>query len=257
MKIGIYDLNECSSLDYMERLQIYKGVGFSGVGLYLDENYMVNNESYLDIIDYARSIGLCVEQVHIDYKISNLICENPDLYFEYVEGKLKECISLGIPYLVLHASKGDNAPSIDNEGLNRLRDLMKKYEDNAVYLCFENVRDNRNLEVIMEANINNVGMCYDLGHAYCYDNEYYLYEKYKEKILCTHLHNNYKKDTHNNLLDGEIDCKNIIKKLNKNKNINNCLEIFPPREEKLDLEQFIMFVANVYKEYKKCLRRLW
>ena len=69
MKLGIYDLNESSLLDYKERINIYKEVGFTSVGVYLDDNYMANDENYLDIIEYARSIGLDINQVHIDYKI--------------------------------------------------------------------------------------------------------------------------------------------------------------------------------------------
>ena len=97
MKVGIYDLNECSSLDYKVRLEIYKGCGFSSVGLYLDDNYMHNGESYKEIIEYAREIGLSVNQVHVDYKISNLISEDIETYLVYVEEKLKECIELNIP----------------------------------------------------------------------------------------------------------------------------------------------------------------
>lgn len=253
MKIGIYDLNECSNLDYKKRLLIYKKCGFTSVGLYLDNNYMSNGENYLDIISYAKDIGLDVNQVHIDYKISNLICEDSDSYFKYVEEKFNECISLDISYMVLHASKGDDAPSLNYKGLKKLESLMRKYKDKKTFLCFENVRDNKNLALIMKENINNVGMCYDLGHAYCYDNEYDLLDKYKNKILCTHLHNNYKKDTHNTLFDGEIDCKCIIKKLNELSKVDNCLEIFPPRNISLDEKDFHEFVSKLYNEYKKCL----
>ena len=254
MKVGIYDLNECSSLDYKVRLEIYKGCGFSSVGLYLDDNYMHNGESYKEIIEYAREIGLSVNQVHVDYKISNLISEDIETYLVYVEEKLKECIELNIPFMVLHASKGNEAPLIDAVSIIKLKELMSAYKDCGTCLCFENVRDNRNLDAILESDINNVGMCYDLGHAYCYDNEFYLLEKYSNKILCTHLHNNYKEDTHNTLFDGEIQCKKIIKRLNKNKRIDNCLEVFPKRGEKLDRDQFIAFVYDNYRDYKKCLR---
>lgn len=253
MKIGIYDLNECSTLDYKKRLEIYKSCGFTSVGLYIDDDYMTNGESYLNIINYARRIGLEVNQVHLDYKISNLICLDNDVYFKYVENKLKECIELNIPYMVLHASKGEEAPLLTEDGLSKLVNLMTKYKDKGSFLCFENVRDNRNLDTIISKNIINVGMCYDLGHAYCYDNVYGLLEKYTNKILCTHLHNNYKKDTHNTLFDGEIDCRKIIRKINEIDNIDNCLEIFPFRGNKLDEKSFIEFVNKLYDDYVKCL----
>lgn len=254
MKIGIYDLNECSSLNYERRLQIYKQYGFTSVGLYLDDNYMSNNESYVDIIKCARENGLEVNQVHVDYKISNFICDDSEVYFEYVEGKLNECINLCIPYMVLHASKGDNAPVLGDEELKKLKDLMCKYKDTKVYLCFENVRDNRNLEIILSSNINNVAMCYDLGHAYCYDNEFELLNRYKDVMLCTHLHNNNGKDTHNRLLGGQIDCKKIIPLINETKNIDNCLEVFPSRDVKLSEDEFKEFVKSCYSDYILCAK---
>lgn len=254
MKIGIYDLNECSTLDYKKRIEIYKSCGFTSVGVYIDENYMSNGESYIDIINYAKNVGLEVNQVHVDYKISNLICDDSsNTYFEYVEKKIKECVELKIPYIVLHASKGDDAPILKEEGIEKLKDLMKKYEKSGVCLCFENVRDNRNLAAIMSINIEGIGMCYDLGHAYCYDDVYSLFEKYKNKIKCTHLHNNYRSDTHNLLSDGEIDCKNVISLINGNEKIDNCLEIFPKRGKVLSEEEFILFVKNCYKEYLKLI----
>lgn len=250
MNIGIYDLNECSLLNYKERLKIYKDSGFTSVGLYLDDNYMVNKENYVDIIEYARKIDLKINQVHIDYKISNMICDNPDVYFAYVENKIEECIKLDIPFLVLHASKGENAPLLNPSTLNRLKCMMDKYSDKNIYLCFENVRDNRNLKMILDYNIKNIGMCYDLGHAYCYDDVRKLLETFKEKILCTHLHNNYKKDTHNTLFDGDIDCYSIINRFEER--IDNCLEIFPDRGVVLDKINFELFVKKCYIDYKKC-----
>lgn len=252
MDIGLYDINESSDLDYKTRINIYKSMGFTSVGVYLDNNYMSNNENYVDIIKYAKQIGLKVNQVHVDYKISNMICDDSsNKYFDYIEEKIKECEVLEIPYMVLHASKGEDAPTLTEVGINKLKKLMANYKE--VFLCFENVRDNKNLNKILNSNINNVGMCYDLGHAYCYDDPESLLEKYKDNIICTHLHNNHKKDTHNTLFDGDIDCRKIIKVLCANKNIDNCLEVFPPRGEKLDYQEFIGFVKKCYKEYQSCI----
>lgn len=254
MKIGIYDLNECSLLDYKDRLDIYKKIGFSSVGLYLDEKYMSNGENYLDIIRYARKIGLEVNQVHLDYKISNLICEDSNLYFEYIERKILEGIELEIPCLVLHASKGENAPRVGKECIQKLDNIMKKYEQFDIFLCFENVRDNNNLKEILNGDISNVGMCFDIGHAYCYDDIDSLFEECWDKILCSHIHNNYKSDTHNMLFDGGIDCKKIIKLLKELPNVDNCLEVFPKRGEILDRIRFEKFVSNCYKDYCNCLK---
>lgn len=250
MKLGIYDINDSSNLNYKDRLDIYKECGFTSIGVYLDDNYMTNNEKYIDIINYAREIGLQVNQIHVDYKISNLICdETTNEYFEYINNKIKECLILNIPYLVLHASKGENAPLLNNKSINKLKRIMKNYINKNVYLCFENVRDNRNLDIILNSNISNVKMCYDLGHAHAYSNEIELLNKYKDKIICTHLHNNYGSDSHNLLDDGDIDYKSII--LSLGNDIDNCLEVFPPKNKLLDKVEFVEFVRKAIEDYKK------
>ena len=125
---GIYDLNECSDLNYKQRLDIYKNVGFQEVALYIDERYNNASENYVDIIDYAKKIGLKVNQVHIDYKISNLICdESTNEYFDYVSSKLVEAIKLGVKYVVAHASMGDNPPEINDVQIRKFENMMRGF----------------------------------------------------------------------------------------------------------------------------------
>lgn len=249
MDIGIYDIDKASALDYKERLKIYKDVGFVELGIYFDEKYINKEENYLAILNYARSIGLRVNQVHLDYGISNLICsKETDEYFDYLEKKINEAISNNISIIVLHASKGDTPPIIDNDNLMKLDNLLAKYEDKNIFVCFENVRNNNNLDLVLSLNRKNIGMCYDLGHAHCYDDEYTLLEKYKNKIICSHLHNNAGKDSHNLLSEGEINYVEIIKKLRKTPVKSACLEVFPPRGSFLTKEQFIEFIIKCYKD---------
>ena len=59
----------------------------------------------------------------------------------------------------------------------------------------------------------NVKMCFDLGHAHCYGDEKELFKNLEKHIVCTHLHNNFGKDTHNILNDGEIDYSYFLKLL--------------------------------------------
>lgn len=246
--IGIYDLDKCSNLDYKTRLDIYKQVGFNEIALYIDENYINQNEKYEDIINYAYSINLKINQAHVDYKISNLICDKTtNKYFDYIESKLYECKKFGINYLVAHSSMGNNPPELDEEDLKKLSCLLEKFKENKIYLCFENVRVNKNLDKALSLNHPNLKVCFDLGHAHCYADEYELFEKYKDKIICSHLHNNFKSDTHNILSQGEIDYKYFVEKLSLIKNASNCLECFPPYGEQLNKQQFIEFIKECYK----------
>ena len=241
VKVGIYDLTGCSSLGYKGRIAVYKSLGIKELALYLDNSYMEPGENYLEIIKYAREQGVKINQVHVDYKISNMICDKKtNDYFNYIDQKANECDSLKIPYLVLHASKGDNPPIIDEEQLNKLKNVTKKYLN--VNFCFENVRNNTNLEKILSLNEPNIKMCYDIGHAHAYGDELQIFNKFKTKIVCSHLHNNNGKDDHKILKDGEINYKPIIHKLVNIKNVSNCLESFPKDEKLLTQKEFEDYV---------------
>ena len=247
--IGIYDLDGCTDLDFKERLKIYKDCGFLEVALYLDKNYNKENENYEDIINFAKNIGLCVKQVHIDYKISNLICdENSNEYFDYVSKKLNEAKTLDIPFVVAHASMSNEPPRIGDKQINKFKSMMEQID--GVTLCLENVRNNYNLKKLLDLNLKNVKMCFDLGHAHCYGNEKELFEEFREKIITSHLHDNIGKDDHRILGFGEIDYKNIIKNLVNIKNSSNCLECFPEYGKRLSRKDFIDFVKTCYEKIK-------
>ena len=243
---GIYDIYRNSDLDYKTRVDIYKQAGFQELAIFIDNSYYPPHENYLDIITYARSIGLQVNQAHIDYKIANLICDNStDVFFDYVSSKLQEAIDLKIPYVVTHVSNSDTPPQIDDVQLTKFKNIMAKFENENVTLCVENMRNNFNMDRILELQLPNIKVCFDLGHAHCYGGEYKLYEKYKDLIVCTHLHNNYGTDTHYMLSDGEIDYKYFVKALSQNDYVSNCLENFP-REEKLSHAEFVKYVEDCY-----------
>ncbi len=244
MEIGIYDINTSNNLNYKTRLEIYKKIGFKSVGLYIDENYMENNENYDDIILHAKSIGLKINQVHVCYKISNDICLNSENYIKYMAEKLKICEKYKIKNMVLHASKSDNPPVINQAQIKLIEDLANNFE--TVNLAFENVRNNTNLEMILNSNQNNIAFCFDLGHANAYKS-FNLLEKFAHKITCSHLHNNFGSDSHNLLSNGEIDYKKIVKQL-QNLNADLCLEVFPNRNQTLTQPEFETFVQTAFND---------
>ena len=244
MEFGIYDINVSTPLKFKERLNVYKKVGFSSIGLYIDENYMENNESYEDIITYAKNIGLKINQVHVCYKLSNDICNNSENYIEYMNKKLEICEKYNIKNMVLHASKGDNPPEINEKQIEMIIKLANNHP--SVNLAFENVRNNTNLEKILNSKTKNITFCFDMGHANAYKS-FDLLDKFADKITCTHLHNNHGADTHELLSLGEIDYKPIINKL-KDLNADICLEVFPERRTNLSSVEFENFVKQAFND---------
>ena len=244
---GLYDIDNATTLNYKERFDIYKSIGFKEVAIYLDNAYLKEPESYEQLINYANKINLQIKQIHIDYKISNLITdETTNTYFEYLEQKINECIKFNIPYLVTHASMGDTPPEIGEKQLLKLKNLCEKYKNKNVIICFENVRNNTNLDKIINLNLPNIKVCFDLGHAHCYGDEKRLFNKYLPYICCTHLHNNFGKDTHNLLNFGDINYKYFLNNLKNNNSLSNCLECFPEYGKVLNKEEFTLFIKNCF-----------
>lgn len=244
MEFGIYDINVSNGLNYKERLDIYKKSGFKSVGLYIDEKYMENGENYEDIISYAKNIGLKINQVHVCYKLSNDICDNSKNYISYMNDKLQVCEKHGIKNMVLHASKGDNPPEINDAQIKMIETLANSHK--SVNLAFENVRNNTNLEKILTSKIKNITFCFDLGHANAY-NSFGLLDKFAGKITCSHLHSNHGADTHELLSFGEIDYKPVINKL-KSLNADLCLEVFPARGTFFSQAEFEKFIKQAFDD---------
>ncbi len=243
--IGIYDILYCSNLSYTQRINIYKKCGFKEFALYLDNSYMQEGEQYIDVLNYAKKVGLQVNQVHLSYNIADYIFDDSTtLFFDYLNKKAKECKKLGIKYMVVHASKGDFPPIISNEQLNKIKEVANKNKD--VFFCFENIRNNTNLEKILALSLPNIKMCFDLGHAHAYSNELELLEKHKKNIVCSHLHNNFGSDEHLPLYEGEICYKPLVKQLVAIKDCSNCLECFPPKGKKINEKEFESFVENCF-----------
>lgn len=250
MNIGIYDV-DATDLTIKERLTIYKQVGFSHVGFYFDDNYLKDGEKYLDIIEFAKEIGLKISQVHLDYKNSNMLSLDEDnIYLSYLESKVDEAIKCNVSQLVVHASKGNEPPLISNYSIARLKGLEEKLVEHDIYLCFENVRNNDNLDTLMKENIEHICVCYDSGHAHCYCNELEFIEKYKSKIITTHIHDNFSEDSHDLVGKGSIDWNKIFKALKATNRQFDYLECFPKRGKTLDKDEFTSFVREAYQSYK-------
>ncbi len=252
MNLGIYDIGKCGSdLNAESRFKIYKEAGFTHIGFYLDNNYLDINETYDNLVNTANKCGLIIEQVHLDYKNSNMVGLSEDNeYLHYIEQKINECRKYNIKHIVIHSSMGNNPPDITDFVLNRLHNIDKILQDCDIKLCFENVRVNNNLYKIMEQNYRNIYICFDSGHAHCYINEEEFLYTYKDKIVCTHLHDNDgDKDLHLPISKGNINWKNISNLLSKTNRKVDYLECFPSREETLDYDKFVKFVAEAFDCY--------
>ena len=85
MNVGIYDI-DIVELTAKERFTIYKESGFSHVGFYFDDAYLKRGETYVELLNVAKEVGLEISQLHLDYKNANMLSLNEDNeYLKYIK----------------------------------------------------------------------------------------------------------------------------------------------------------------------------
>ena len=178
--------------------------------------------------DISESFGLTWEFVHAPFtNINSMWLEGND--YQRIFNCMKESITHaainGVPIVVLHLSSGWNPPEVNEIGIKRFDELVKQAAQKNVTVAFENLRNIKNLEYIMEhyANTPNVKYCYDCGHELCYTPSVDWIEKFGNKLCCVHLHDNFgiqepeqeDTDLHYLPFDGKIDYKDMMDRLRK------------------------------------------
>lgn len=240
--------------NYDEKLDLIKKCGFDGVFL----EYRDNLE---EIVNIVRNHNVEIETVHLPFNKTNELwvdCqEGEDFKNLLIEG-IKKAGKLNIKTVIVHTARGKNPPEISSIGLNRFKEMVKVCEENNVTMAIENIQRLDYLDYIFD-NIksNNLKYCFDCGHANCYTNniEVYPFDKYKDKMICTHLHDNDGKgDLHTFIFTGTINWEKLMHKfkeinyqgpltlevLTNNMHIDNEEKFVKDLKEQLDkLEQMI------------------
>lgn len=91
----------------------------------------------------------------------------------------------------MHTSVGNTAPEIGPVGLDRFRRLADHAESIGVRLAFENLEPLPHLHAVMEAIGAPHGFCWDCGHNLCYTPAVNMMERYGDRLICTHIHDNH------------------------------------------------------------------
>ena len=200
-------------------LEMIKDTGFDTV---FSNKYEISQVTAIK--KKADMLGLGVEFLHAPFRgINDFWCEGN----EYIPLKNTIISSIdsasenGIPVVVMHLDSGWNPPKICDVGLNRFDGLVEYAEKKGVKIAFENIRNFGTLSAMMQRyrSLDNVGYCYDCGHEHCYTKTVHFTDLFGDKILCTHIHDNFGKDGsddpdyHLLMFDGNIDYADMMSRL--------------------------------------------
>lgn len=225
-KLGINSNNECgkSARDVFNNI---KTAGFTDVMISFKANEI--EETILQ----AKESGLNIPFVHFITKHANDLWAKGESNIRYINEvieQIKICGKYNIPVAVMHGTVGgasELALPPSKHGVESMLKILKVAEECNVKIALENL-DKPNFEqfTYLLDNINSkwLGLCYDAGHHNLYAPEVDILEKYGDRILAVHLHDNlmdweygydYTRDLHYLPFDGKVDFEKVCKNLAK------------------------------------------
>lgn len=202
-KLGT-NVDHFKGLSSIEGLELIKKIGFETffTGAFHDKDVGALKQR-------ADELGLTFEFIHAPFRGINAIWES-GLSYLTLFGEIKESIDSaakhGIPAVITHVSSGWDAPAVNDLGLSRFDELVLYARERGVILAFENLRITGNLCILIDryANMDNVRFCFDCGHEHCYTKTVSWVDLFADKLLCTHIHDNFSRATEDKVTDGDL-----------------------------------------------------
>ena len=201
--------------NYIDVIKCIKKAGFKNVFI---EWYNYDLELQENILNCARDNGLNVIFAHLGYQNSNAIwldCEDGEKELKRYMNDIDVCHKNGINLVIIHPTRKYENPGVTEIGIERVRKLVEYASQRGVKIAFENVELKGHLEAIVDnISSNMVGICFDAGHCNLFYDGDFDVDKFRDRVLTIHLHDNFKeKDDHNLPFDGTVDWDKVIKQI--------------------------------------------
>ncbi|MGN0972621.1 MAG: sugar phosphate isomerase/epimerase family protein [Aristaeellaceae bacterium] len=215
---GIYDCfgyGEGYDVPFPERYRLIREAGFDSVMLWWSDRFG-RGEGYRQDAQYAGRAGLMVENIHAPVHQQNDLSldtlQGEAVYGQYAQC-VEDCAANRIPTVVIHLP--DDGHPILPAGMERLRKLVALAEDREVQLAFENLRNLRNLSLVLESFPSRyVGFCYDSCHHQNCAAGADLLAQYGGRMMALHLHDNGgARNQHRLPFDGDVDWAEVMHRL--------------------------------------------
>lgn len=212
--LGIYD---CFGYDvpFENRYQLIKAAGFDSVMLWWSDRFG-RGEGYQKDVRYARDAGLFIENIHAPVHEQDFLSMNnqdgESVFQSYLQC-VKDCFDYAIDTMVIHLPSDDYP--INALGLERIEIIIRNAEESQVKVAFENLRNIQNLDFVLRSvSSENAGFCYDSCHHKNYAPDIDLLERYRNRLMALHLHDNGgRRGQHQLPFDGSIDWEAVVKKI--------------------------------------------
>jgi len=244
-------------------LELIKNVGFNSTSILLsDEEELVRNNNKDIIPGLVKSKKLFLENIHAPFIDYNKIWYKNDKEKDKLKQTIIECISYcakhGIPIVVMHITKGYEAPSPNTQGVKLIKELVRYGQELNVIIAIENTRRVDYLNYIFSnVESQHLGFCYDSSHDFLYSPEPgSILKKWGHLLVATHFSDNDgKEDSHwlpsEGIINWDVVRDNFP--INTYKGVIS-LEAFPKDVAKERKEEFLQKALKRIKSLTELLR---
>lgn len=211
MKTGIF-ANFGFDLDVHTSIDMIKKTGFDSVMVWFGDG------KEEDTVSYAREQGLYVSNAHLPHEGINVMWEEGEEGEAMTENfcrLVRLCGELKVPATVYHVSSSFTPPPYNMLGIERIGRIVKTAEEAGVDIAFENLRRLDYLQYVYD-NISSprAKFCFDSGHHNYLCPDVDLFEKYGDRLVAVHLHDNFGDyDWHMLPFDGKVDFEMVARGL--------------------------------------------
>lgn len=225
-----------------ERAKLIKRAGFDCVITNADKKFKKQNGSIARQVKIFKKVGLKLSSLHMAYNAEELHyfwenCKEGENLKKNLLKDIKIAKKYGFSCVVVHLFG-----EYSEVGKQRLQEVLAYSEKVGVPLAIENINDQELfLKVFENIKSDMMKFCYDSGHNNVFDRDFDYLEKYKDKLITLHLHdNNGKRDEHTlTKYSGTINWEIIAKHLAEHKDIKLDYEIFNGTHVDVSAEEYL------------------
>ena len=174
----------------VQQLLHMKAAGFDGFFALWEASGQLDS-----LAQEADRLGLLFQSVHAPFRKTSALWEPGnagDLALEQLLSCLSDCRRLRIPIMVSHVFMGFELRTPNELGLSRFRTLFDAANAAGVKIALENVESIPHLQALLnEYPDPHIGLCWDSGHAHCYNRSHDLLRLYGHRLMATHLNDNF------------------------------------------------------------------
>ena len=185
-----FSLQETYSLPRQEVLRLLKEFGFDGIS-----PPWRGKQDLQEIAETAKALGLAIHSLHAPHDRNCQLWEQTHApILQQTLACLDACQEWNIPILVIHPwGRFDYTFREDTLCFDNFDRIVNCAQRKGVKIAFENLQGPEYLMAILDRYAGNpyVGFCWDSGHELCYPPPLDLLSKYADRLIFTHLNDNY------------------------------------------------------------------